>query len=245
MKESDLEKLKDAWKKKDLSETSAKELNAEKINSFISGKSKSLSASFRNGLLFDIVLKSILVGTLIILVILSNMVDSILFPAISVGVTTFILLLMQVLVFVRMPHIDLGESDLKQILGTELSYYRKKYKLSLFITAASSTLFFITGSLYYFFFKYGGVRRFDIDDMLVFGIAVIFSYVISYAAQSWNFNFGMDQLQKCFDEIDQENFEEIEAGMKKQKLRKNITMLLLLASGMTLLTIFLFAMYYL
>ena len=44
--------------------------------------------------------------------------------------------------------------------------------------------------------------------------------------------------------INEDNFTEIEAGMKKQKVRKNI-IVLLLALGMALLTIFLFTMYYL
>ena len=75
---------------------------------------------------------------------------------------------------------------------------------SLYVGALSNSLIFLSGSLYYFYFKYGEIRPLDLTDYLVFGGAILIAYVLGAAVNLAAMKFQVRQLESCLQEIDED-----------------------------------------
>lgn len=212
----DLDKYKAAWKSEQGFEQST--LTEADIKGFLKKKSKEINNLFKRSLIIDVVLKSIIGGSFIILALLFHssinvvIISSILLAGIILAIS------FQVSIFKKIPHTDYAKDNLKAVLESKINFYTKKYFNSLYVGALSGSLFIISGMLYYYYFKYGEVRPFDTVDYLVLGIFIIAGFILAAYVQVKHHHFQIRQLEHSLTEIDENTINEL--TIKRQNNRR-------------------------
>jgi hypothetical protein len=226
MEEIDFKKYQAAWKSEQSFEE--KTLSEAAIQGFLKKKSKEINKLFKKGLIFDIVLKSTLGVSFIILSFLMYnslnivIISSFMFAGIILAIS------FQVRMLKKIPYADYSRDNLRTILKNNINFYTKKYLNSLYVGALSNSLFIISASLYYYYFKYGEVRPFETDDYLVFGIIIIIGFVLGAFAQIKHHNFQIQQLEHSLTEIDENTINELSIKTQNNR-RRQLFMIYLLA----------------
>ena len=238
MKAIDLDSIKAAWKIERSFEDH--KLSEADIQGFLSGKSKDISQLFRKGLIFDIVLKSVIGVSLIGAFFLLRANLSI------VLISSIIMLVLwairyQWLMIARIPKATASDPVIRTSLENKVKFYHQHFRKSLYVGALSNSLFILSGMLYYFYFKYGEIRQFTWDDYLVFGVTIIIGFALGAYAQISHHNFQVKQLESCLKEIDEESMSALTLREQRNKKRRLILIFLLaLICGLLLLAFFIF-----
>lgn len=237
MEDINFNKYKESWKKESDKIIGQNKLSDSEIKSFLKGKSKDISRLYKAGLYMDIVIKFILTLACGFLVYIWYATSEIAAFSTGLMIITGVFGAIQLRYLLKFPDFELGENNLKNIINSIISYYSKHYKKALYIGASSAPLFFISGSLYYFYFKYGEIRTFQIDDFIVFGVGIVISYFIAIMSQIIQFRFQMNQLKSCLQEINEDIISELTIQkQKKQRKRLIIIALLFILVGALIFT---------
>ncbi len=226
MEEIDFNKYRAAWKSEQSFEK--KSLSEAAIQGFLKKKSKEINKLFKRGLIFDIVLKSILGVSFIILSFLMYNSLNIVIISSFMGAGMMLAISFQAAMLKKIPMADYTTDNLRTILENKINFYTEKYLKSLYVGALSNSLFIISASLYYYYFKYGELRPFGIDDCLVFGIIIIIGFVLGAFAQIKHHNFQIQQLQHSLTEID-ENTINVGTIKNQNNRRRQLFLIYLLA----------------
>jgi hypothetical protein len=200
MKKLDLAKYRLAWNE----ETRFNDLilQEDEIKKYLGRKSKSITASFRNGLILDIILKIVLGASFIILIgFYLNNLRIISICAVSILLIMYLMYL-QISVVKQIPGQKEYSDTLYNLLESEIRFYRSKFSRSVYINALSNPLLFLSGVLYYNIFKYAGVRAFDGEDYIVLGIMCIIGFFLGAFFQVRHYNFQIRQLEECLNELE-------------------------------------------
>jgi hypothetical protein len=239
MKATDMDSIKSAWKKEQGFEHQT--LSRTDIEEFLHKKSKDITRLFKVGLSFDVVLKGIIGASLAGI--------SLLFPGnrqMVIAMTAILALILwaiwfQLKMYRRIPQTGMSETNIRTSLQKRIQFYHQRYVKSLYIGALSNSLIFVSGSLYYFYFKYGEIRPMDLVDYLVFGIAIILAFVIGAVVQIAQHNFQVRQLESCLQEIDEDTISMLTLKeQRNKKLRLFFIALGALVCGLLLLAYFVF-----
>jgi hypothetical protein len=239
MEEIDLEEYKSAWKtEKSFSE---EKLSVDQITKFMQKTSKSISGLFRKSIFIDIILKILLIFSFgVLLVLYSNQNLILLLNSVFILLAIFGIVV-QIKTYKKIPDVNNADQNIKTLLYSYIDFYTKNFAPSLIISSFSSSLFFISGTFYYFYYKYGTIRSFQYDDYLVFGTIIVISFLLSAFFQSRNFNFHVRQLENSLAEIEQETINESKlTHYKKLNNRNLIIYSIILFIGLLLLVLFLF-----
>lgn len=211
-----MDSMKSAWKKEKGFENPT--LSQSDIEKFLHKNSKDITQLYKKGLSFDVVLKSIVGASFagLIFLFIEN-------RQVTIAMIAILLLILwgiwfQVLMYRRIPQSGMSEPAIKNSLEKKVRFYRQRYVKSLYVGALTNSLIFVSGSLYYFYFKYGEIRPMELEDYLVFGAATIIAFVFGAAAQLAQHNFQIKQLESCLQEIDEERITEL--TIKQQRMRK-------------------------
>ena len=239
MKSTDLESIKAAWKNEKSFED--QRLSEAEIESFLSSKSRDISRLFRKGLIFDIVLKSIigisLIGTFFLL---KTNQSIILISAILMLILWAIRF--QWLMIARIPLTSASDPVVRVALEDKINFYRQHYIKSLYVGGLSNSLFILSGMLYYFYFKYGEIRPFEWDDYLVFGITIIIGFALGTYIQITQHTYQVKQLENCLQDIDEEALTSLTLREQRNKKRRLILIFLLaLICGLLILAYLVFS----
>lgn len=239
MKAIDLDSIKAAWK----IERSFEDLRLSEsdIERFLTRKSKDISRLFRKGLIFDIVMKSIIGISLLGIMILfrTNLPIILMISAILLG--TIWAILFQRKMIGRIPETGATDPVIRTSLEAKVKFYRQHFSKSLYVGALSNSLFILSGMLYYFYFKYGEIRPFTWDDYLVFGLTIIIGFALGAYVQIAQHNFQVKQLENCLQEIDEDAISTITLRDQRNKKRRLILIFLLaLVCGLLVLAFFVF-----
>jgi len=238
MKDIDLETYKSAWK--DERGFDHRVLSETEIKKVLNKKSKSITSLFRLGLTIDIALKLILgISFIGIIWLFFNDPGVIVLGIVSI-VTIVSLLIFQIKTYKKIPQEKGHPESLRNLLESKINFYRLRYFKSVYIVAFSNPLIFISGMLYYFYFKYGEIRPLQIDDYLVFSAACIIGFAFGAFVQIKQYNFQIRQLEVCLTEIDENTINELTLKkLNKQRLRVFVIFILVLVLGLLLLTLIL------
>lgn len=234
MKTMDMDSLKSAWKNEQGFEN--RRLSENDIQNFLKRKSRDITRLFRKGLTFDVVLKGLVgISVIGIMILFSGNLLLVLAMAIVLGVLIWTIWF-QVNMYRNIP----GESSSLPVIRTSLEnrirFYRKHYVKSLYIASLSNVLIFVSGSLYYFYFRYGEIRPMDLIDFLVFGSAIILAFLLGAVVQIAHYNFQVRQLESCLKDIDEEAMTELTLKeQRKKKLRLFFLALIAVILGLLLL----------
>lgn len=239
MEEINLEEYKSAWKtEKSFSE---EKLSVDQITKFMQKTSLSISGLFRKSIFIDITMKILLTFSFgVLLVLYSNQNPILLINSVFILLTIFGIVV-QIKTYKKIPDVKNADQNIKTLLYSYIDFYTKKFVLSLINTSLSSSLFFISGAFYYFYYKYGTIRSFQYDDYLVFGTIIVISFILSAFVQIKNFNFHIRQLENSLSDIEKETINESNMkNYKKYNTRNLIIYSIILFIGLLLLILFLF-----
>ena len=234
----DLDSLKKAWKNEGSFED--RRLSEAEIDKYLRNKSKDISGLFRKGLIFDMVLKSIIGLSLAGLFFLLNSKESFVIQGAAI---LFILwaIRYQWLMIARIPETSSSDPVIKTTLERKIKFYRSHFIKSLYVGAASNSLFILSGMLYYFYFKYGEIRPFQWDDYLVFGMTMILGFALGAYAQIKQHSFQVKQLESSLQEIDEELISTLSLrDQRNRKRRLVLAFVLALICGLLLLAYLIF-----
>lgn len=239
MKSIDIDKMKAAWKNEGGFEN--KTLSEAEIERFLSGKSKDINQLFRKGLIFDMVLKSVIGASFLGIIVLFKNNQSVVLLSSAILLGLLWTINYQWLMIRRIPDTRASDQTVRSTLENKISFYHRRYIKSLYVGAISNSLLVISGMIYYFYFKYGEIRPFQWDDYLVFGLVIILSFVIGAVAQIKQSNFQVGQLESCLQEIDEDAFSKITLRDQRNKRRRMILVFMLaLLCGLLVLAFFIF-----
>ena len=239
MKATDMDSIKMAWKNEQGFEKFS--LSESDIEKFLHKRSRDITQLFKKGLGFDVVLKGIVGASLIGIIILFHENRQLVISMIALLVLILWSIWFQVLMFRRIPQTDMSESAIRTSLEQKILFYRKHYIKSLYIGALSNSLIIVSGSLYYFYFKYGEIRPLDVTDYLVSGTAIIIAFIFGVVVQIAQHNFQIKQLESCLREIDEDAMTELTLKQQRvRKLRLIFIALTALVCGLLLLAYFVF-----
>lgn len=233
MKTIDLEDYTSAWKNEAVHP--GRSLNKEEILRFMKSESKGLFLYFKRSIVFDLVLKVMLLGLFLYI--------ALHWPVGSQGILLVWLLLALTLLAVffqglflhKLPRQGEDLKSMEQNLLDHTRYYNKYFVISQIINAFSATLIFLGGSLFYLLNKYGGLPPFTADDYIVAGLGLVLSTVPVIMVQLSQGSGRIRQLEACLEEIRDERFQGSSiAKYRKARLRNTIIMAIVLISGLLL-----------
>jgi len=237
MKEFNLESLKSAWQNEpSFNQT---RLSQADIKRFLKSSSKSITQFFVTGLKIDIILKSLLSISFIVLMFLFSGNQSVLLISILLLVISLAGIYLQLRNIRKIPVSNDAHEDLRSGLKSKIEYYHKYHIMALLVGALSSSLFILSGMMYYFYFKYNMIREFQWDDFIVFGGAIIIGFSIGAFIQIKIHNFHIKQLEKSLNEINEETITQYTINRQKnQRIKTIIIASLSIIAGLLLLTYF-------
>jgi hypothetical protein len=219
MENLDLNKYQLAWKNE--KSFQAEKLSEIEIQNFMKSASK-IVAQYKKSLVFDIVFKSILlISFLALIVLLKNQSIAILANSFLIFLAVFGII-WQIKVYRRIDKISAAKENLKDLLRAYIDFYNGHYIKSIFVSALSSTLFFLSGSLFYLHIKYDQIPIFELDDFIVLTIGIILSYGLSAFAQIKQHNYQIKQLENCLIEIEENTINELSIKKYKTNRIKNM-----------------------
>lgn len=239
MKSPDLNSLKTVWKNENSFEN--RPLSEADIENFLSKKSKDISQLFKNGLLVDIVLKSIVgLSFLGIIILLREDLNIVLLVSVIIlgliWATRY-----QWQMISKIPQSSASDQVIRTTLEEKINFYHQKYMKSLYVGALSNALLILSGMLYYFYFKYGEIRPFQWDDYLVFSATILIGFALGTIIQIAHHRFHIKQLESCLQEIDEDVISTLTLrDQRNKKKRMVLAFLLALICGLLVLTFFIF-----
>jgi len=239
MKSIDLDKIKAAWKNEKSFE--AHRLSEAEIEGFLGKRSKDISQLFKKGLVFDIVLKSLIGLSLIGILVLfrTNLNVILLSSVILLGLIWAVRY--QWKMIGGIPETDTTGPVIRITLEKKVNFYHHRFIRSLYVGALSNALLILSGMLYYFYFKYGEIRPFQWDDYLVFSTTILIGFALGAYIQIAQHNFQVKQLENCLQEIDEETLSTISLrDQRNKKWRMTLIFVLALVCGLLLLAYFIF-----
>jgi hypothetical protein len=198
MENLDLNKYQLAWKGEKSFHT--EQLSAIEIHKFMKSASKIVD-HYKKALLFDIVFKGILlISFLVLMMLLKNQPIAVL-SSICFSFMAALGIIWQARVYKNIDNRILADEPVESALNASVDFYHGPYIKSIFVSALSSTLFFLSGSLFYLYYKYGQIPAVEADDIIVLTLGIILSYGISAYAQNIQNDFQITQLETCLAEI--------------------------------------------
>jgi hypothetical protein len=238
MEDADLGKYKSAWKEE--KNFSQKKLSETDIKMYLNKRSSEISRSFRTGIIFDIILKTALVISFIVISRLLTGNSGIVWICIFSGIIIISLILFQVDTYRKIPKQNEYSVNTRDFLESKIKFYRGRYFKSVYVAALSNPFIFLSGSLLYYYIKYGVISTFQYIDYIIFGLFCLTGFILGAVAQIKFFNFQITQLESCLYDLDENGMDELK--IKKQlSQRKKVFLifLLLLVSGLLILGYFL------
>jgi len=219
MENLDLNKYQLAWKNE--KSFQAEKLSEIEIHNFMKSASK-IVGQYKRALLFDIVFKNILlVSFLVLIVLLKNQSIAILTISFFIFIAAFGII-WQIKVYKKVDKISIAKENLKDLLKASVHFYNGQYIKSIFVSALSSTLFFLGGSLFYLHLKYDQIPTFELDDFIVLTTGIILSYGLSAFSQVKQHNYQIRQLENCLVEIEENTINEVSIKKYKTNRIKNM-----------------------
>ncbi|MFH4966432.1 hypothetical protein V8G69_15630 [Gaetbulibacter sp. M235] len=219
MEDLDLNKYRLAWKNE--KSFQAEKLSEIEIHNFMKSTSN-IVGQYRRSLIFDMVFKSFLLISFIALIFLLNNQSIITFVNSFFVFIAVLGIIWQTKIYKRVEKISVTKEHLKDLLRAYIDFYTGQYIKSIFVSALSSTLFFLSGSLFYLHFKYEQIPIFELGDFIVLTIGIILSYGVSAFAQLKQNDYQIKQLESCLVEIEENTINASSIKKYKTNRIKNI-----------------------
>lgn len=203
-------------------------LSDQEIKSYLEKRSARIDGMYRSGLLFDLVIKTILLAALAGLALVFQLSSGSSVAAALAGATLLGGLMFEGRIYLQISRVFTPSAPIKAALRERIDFFNRRYLKSLLVVAISSPLMILVGGMYYFYFKYGEIRPLDLEDIIVFSLILIAGYSLSTFFQVRNFRFHIRQLEDALAGFNEESLN-MEVISLQRRQRKRIIILTLLA----------------
>ena len=223
MSNVDLENYKNAWKNE--RSFDERKLSENEISMFMQSSSRSIVTLFRKGLLFDIFFKIVLLISLVFLFFLMQGQSAWRFTVVFQIILILAGIFWQKHILHKIPDQSEKGSSAFDKLRIYIDFYYRYYIVSIYIGALSSSFFFLIGSIYYLHYKYLEIPQLQIDDFVVCGLGLVFSFGISAFFQLKQNKFHIKQLEESLREIEENTINELSIEKYKTNRIKNMAII--------------------
>lgn len=230
MEDINLEKYRQAWRDEGRFEEPF--LTENEVRRFIGTESKDITSRYRRSISFDVIIKVVLaLGFAILALLIPNKIIKIIHLTLLVISCGMIIWEWKIYhnFFMTMGNVGQTLSVIKKHLELHRIYFR-----SVFIIALSAPLFFISGSTFYLYVKYGALPELQADDFIVFGAGIVLSFVLSAFSQARQATLQVREWEACLVELeDDDPVTSLKAigGYRKRQLSKLIIISILSLVG--------------
>ena len=143
MEEIDLDKYRNTWNSEQHFEK--KTLTKSDVQRFLKKSSNDISQLFTRSLIIDIVLKSMIGISILILPFTFHLhLDAIVLSSLMI-IIIFVSVLYQIKIFKKIPKDDYSLDNVKTLLERKINFYTKKYFRTIYVNALSNPLIFLSG----------------------------------------------------------------------------------------------------
>lgn len=240
MERQNLDSYIGAWKREQV--YSALTLSADQISSYLKKQTKSIAVQFRVGVWMDIIYKSILAAACLFFLLVypggaTSNITALVILGLSLLGTGYQFYIKRLIA----KGFDRTQNS-REFLAASIAFYNRRYIKSILVSAGTNPLLFATGSLFYFQYNYGGIRPFELDDFIVFSLAIILAFGLSAWIYLNQYNFHISQLEESLSEINAGTIQKHTLQMqRKRRIRRIIASLLALVAGVLVISYFMFA----
>ena len=230
---NEFEKYRLAWKNEEAFE---RQTFAEpQVRHFMHAQSQGMEQGYRRALLFDMALKALLFISLVPLIFWfdSSLVNGwclILFAILAYGMYS------QYRSYELITNEPGIEGTALDWLESQMRYYHRYFHRSILVSALSSAIVYLSGSFYYYRWKYQGLPDFALDDVVVLAVGALLAFGVSAFAQITQGDHQIGQLQNALTELmDGVDTQNVITRFKQSKARSTLIISLLLSAGVGLL----------
>lgn len=232
MKEITLEQYRKSWKEENRFDEVF--FSENDIQEFMKSSSSDLRNSYYRNIIFDLILKTILLLSLLLVMFLVESSKAVFFIGVLL-IISFIAILWLWRFYQIILRMDYKVGPTKSVVLHHLEIHRIYIK-SVFVIALTAPLTFISGSIFYLYLKYASFPEFHYDDFIVlFGGANI-GYFLSLFSHMKQAKSGARLWETCLSELQNElPSMEVVTAYRKKRLHSNVMMLLIYLLGMAIL----------
>lgn len=235
MENNGFEKYSDIWKQAD-NVASQKKYSEKDISKIKMKNSKDFSRSINNSIVFDCILKGILILGMLLLVWLYK-------TDIPMRITLIMLIgLSSISVFKeftmqkQLKKIDDYTRDLQEVISKKMDFYTTKFGWLKLMLAFTNALFVWVGSSFYYYSNYGYYKIEDFRDLMVAVFLVTIAFGISYLALSWKMKDNAIELEESLHALDDQVAAHLQDQLNRKRCHKMI-MAIIAAIGLIIFII--------
>lgn len=240
MENKEFERFSKAWSANNSKSSSQKVYSEKEITDIKMKNSLDFSRSINKSIVFDYVLKSILIaGMLLLIWVFKSEIPLLLILIGLIGFSVF-LLNREANIRAELLKLENYSKELSVILKSKIRFYGVHFPALKLMLAFTNSLLVWVGSMFYFYAKYGYYRIDDIIDVLVTFLIVSLAFGISYFALSYQFKLSILDLEESLmnlDDLDAASINIHEQQRRKKKFNKVLTIAII--AGLVLLLFFL------
>ncbi|MCK3685829.1 hypothetical protein [Maribellus sp. YY47] len=235
------EKLKAMWSKAEKL-AGASGYESPSIEQFISGRSNDSAQKIKNMIIFDIVLKALVLAVLVVDFVLFWGTFNVMVVTAAGTVMLIPLLFYQKKLLTRfILTADNGQTT-RDKLASMLTYLKTRFFTTLLLVAVTYLFGFIAGSLAYFYTAYGYVRQLDGVDVIVFISFIFIGILFNFLVNRAQVNYHIKHLEACLSDLNENSLalvsENIELQRKHDRLSKFLLAMVFVVGLIMLVLVF-------
>ena len=243
MENNGFEKYAKAWNKADLSAGSQKVYSEEQIKKIKMKTSQDFSNTIYKSIIFDFVLKGVLIGGLLLLTWFYRETMPLLILLISIIGLTGWLIYREFNILQKLKSIDDYTQELREIIKMKLTFYKEQFQPLKLMLAFTNALFVWIGSMFYLYSKYGYYMIDDIDDKIVGLLMVTIAFGGSYLITNWHMKPKVAELEESLENLDDNKATTLQLQLRERQKKRQKFMMIIFAIVGTLLFAFLIITY--
>ena len=218
--------LRDMWSKTE-NVMGGADYNRASIEQFISGRSSDTTQKITNMIIFDIVLKALVLALLVIDFALFYGTQNVMVVIATGGLLIIPLIFYQVKLLGRFTKAaDNGQST-RDKLASMLTYLKTRFFSTLLSVSITYLFGFLAGSLVYFYVAYGKVRPLDLQDVVVFMIFILFGIILNFVVNKAQVKYHIKHLELCLSDLNDSVLSIISENIKTQQKQDRTNKILL------------------
>ena len=209
----------------------------EEIKAYQKKQARDISHLIKRGIGVDIGFKIV---NLLALVVLFFKVSNAFNTQVAIGFVSLILIVSVLLEFGIVLESDKLERSKSIIenLQDELRFMQSAYRPFLFLGPLSNAFFFLAGSFWYYYLKYGAIPSLDFIDILVLGSLLLIGYATGYFANLPFYKTQIKDLKACIHDLDDQYLaSNVIIRQTNRRRRRHILVFILLLLGVLLLSL--------
>jgi len=213
----------------------------EEIAKFRKARSRDFSVWIQNGLILDIVLKSIFALGFLILIFLYSSTP--VFIAFGSGIIALciILIIIESSYLKDSREADRENKSVVEGIKAKLAFLKSYYYRIQFLQGLTNPIFVAAGISFYYYYKYGQIRIVDFQDAFIIILLLVISFLFTLPTTFSLYGYHYRVLEAGLASLeDEDSWQETLKRYQKQKKLLNWLLWILLLAGIAILALLIF-----